>query len=413
MELERRDDDQWHLAIANCGCGGAPRESIETEPDDVFTHEDDELYLRGPTEENPRWCDVCRTTVIDRYAQASDAIEHWKLTTTYHDIDWNDYDGAIDWCGWCQSDVTTLVHDHRTDTIICEVCAALYNSSATDIAASARITDHVQLADEVEPIVVIDTGANQRSAAQIDRRPYISLKLKRKYVTVTVTLTHVNYQFTDEAISRLQDIFGTYESRAFQQSDNKGGVEFEISDPQSWRECRPRQQIVVDGLFEDHAREFIEEIIPLVRQTTNWMYDPADVSAQATRQTIRERGRPGPAPVPRENATELNLQDDGLARHAPLSDKSITDSQIRRYVSDQAYRHGEALVDAGRIRANPTGGHKGDADGYEVRSGIGFELWFENGEIVDHECCCGSSLDPCEHIAGTLIALPQVAACYV
>lgn len=413
MELERRDDDRWHLVIANCGCDEATRESIENEPDDVFTREDGELHLHSPTEDSPTWCEVCRATVTDRYAQASDAIEHWKLTTTYRDIEWNDYNGTIDWCGWCQNDVATLVHDRRTDTIVCEVCAALYNSSATDVADSARITDHVQLADEVDPIVVIDTGSSQQLAARIDRRPYISLEPKRKYVTVTVSLTHVDYQFTEEAVARLQDIFETYEARAFQQSDNKGGVEFEVSDHRSRRERRPRQRIVVSGLFENDAREFIEEIIPLVRQTTHWTYDPSDVSALATQRTIRKHGQPGPAPVPRENAPELTIEDDGLARHAPLSDKSITDSQIRRYVSDQAYRHGEALVDAGRIRANHSGGHKGDADGYEVRSGIGFELWFENGEIVDHECFCESSLDPCEHIAGTLIALPQVAACYV
>lgn len=97
----------------------------------------------------------------------------------------------------------------------------------------------------------------------------------------------------------------------------------------------------------------------------------------------------------------------------PSTDKSITDDQIRAYVSEQAYRHGEALVDAGRIRVNYPGELKGDADGYDPRSGTGFVLWFEAGEIVDHECSCESSLDPCEHIAGTLIALPHVAACYV
>lgn len=413
MELERRDDDQWHLVMANCGSGEATHETIKIESDDGFTREDDELHLCIPAEEDPTWCKVCQATIADRYAQAGDAIEHWKVATTYRDIEWSDYDGAIDDCGWCQSDVDTLVHDQHIITIVCEVCAALYNSSATDPGDDIRITDYVHLVDEVEPIVVVDNGSGQQSAARIDRRPYISLEPKRKYVTVTVTLTYVGYQFTETAITHLRDIFETYEGHALQQSDNKGGVEFEVNSHQSWRERRPRQGIVVSGLFEADAREFIDEILPLVRTTTNWTYDPSDVSAQATQRAIRKRGQPGPAPVPREDAPAVTVQSDKLARHVPLTDKSITDGQIRSYVSDQAYRHGEALMDAGRIRVNHANGQQGDADGYDVQSGVGFDLWFENGEIVNHECFCESSLDPCEHIAGALLMLPHVAACYV
>ena len=413
MEFERRDDDQWHLVVANCGSGGATHETIKIEPDDGFRREGDELHLCIPAEEDPTWCEVCQATIADRYAQAGDAIEHWKVATTYRDIEWSDYDGAIDDCGWCQNDVDTLVHDQYTITIVCKVCAALYNSSATDPGDAIMITDYVHLADEVEPIVVVDNGSSQQSAARIDRRPYISLEPKRKYVTVTVTLTYVGYQFTEAAITHLRDIFETYEGRAFQQSDNKGGVEFDVNGHQSWRERRPRQEIVVSGLFEADAREFIGEILPLVRTTTNWTYDPSDVSAQATRRAIREQGRPGPAPVPREGAPAVTVQSDKLARHVPLTDKSITDTQIRSYVSDQAYRHGEALKDAGRIRVNHANGQQGDADGYDVQSSVGFDLWFENGEIVNHECFCESSLDPCEHIAGALLMLPHVAACYV
>lgn len=413
MEFERRDDDQWHLSMADCGHGGDARKAIEKEPDDGFTREDDEVHLCIPAVDDPTWCDACQATVADRYTQASDAIEHWKVTTMHRDIEWSEYDGAIDDCGWCRKMVDTLVHDRRTDAIVCEICAALYNSSATDVDDSVTITDHVQLADEVEPIVVVDNGSSQQLAARIDRRPYISLEPKRKYVTVSVTLAYVDYQFTEEAIGRLRDIFETYEARVFQQSDNKGGVEFEITGHRLRRERRPRQQIEVSGLFEDDAREFIEEVIPLIRKTTNWTYDPSDVSAQATQRAIRERGRPGPAPVPRDGAPAVTVQDDGPARHVPLTDKSITDTQIRSYVSDQAYRHGDALVDAGRIRVNHSGGHKGDADGYDAQSNVGFDLWFEDGKIVDHECFCESSLDPCEHIAGALIALPHVAACYV
>ena len=413
MELERRDDDQWHLVMAHCGSGGAVRETIETKPDDGFTRENDELHLCSPTIDDPIWCGACQATVTDRYAQASDAIEHWKVTTTYRDIEWSEYEGAINDCGWCQSDVDTLVHDRRTDTIVCEICAALYNSSATDVDDSVTITDHVQLADEVEPIVVVDNGSSQRLAAQIDRRPYISLEPKRKYVTVSVTIAYVDFQFTVEVIDHLRDIFETYEARAFQQPNNKGGVEFEVNGHRLQRERRPRQQIEVSGLFEADAREFIEEAIPPVRRTTNWTYDPSEISAQATQRAIRERGRPGPAPVPRDGAPEVTVQDDDLARHVPLTDKSITDTQIQSYVSDQAYRHGDALVDAGRLRVRHNGGHKGDADGYGVQSNVGFDLWFENGEIIGHECSCESSLEPCEHIAGALIALPTVATCYV
>lgn len=413
MQLERRDDGQWHLVAADCGLGEAAQTTLETTPDDGFTHEDGEIHLRVPGVDEPTWCDACRTTVSDRYAQASDAIEHWKVATTRRNVEWTDYDGAFDRCGWCQSDVATLVHDRDTGTIVCEVCAALYNSAATDVDAAGAVTDYLQLADEVEPIVVLDGGSIQRSAARIDRRPYISLESKRKYVTVTITLVPVEYQFTEEAIARLRQVFETYEGRAFQQSDNKGGVDFEVGRARSRRRRRPRQRIVVDGLFEADAREFIEEVIPLVQTTANWMYDPEAVPAQATRRAIRDRGRPGPAPVPREGAPDVVVQDDGLARHASLTDKSITDAQIRAYVSDQAYRHGEALVDAGRIRTNHADGHKGDADGYDVQSNVGFDLWFENGEIVDHECVCDSSLDPCEHIAGALIMLPRVAACYI
>lgn len=414
MELERRDDDRWHLVMANCGSGGATHETIKIEPDDGFTRKGDKLHLRIPSSEDLTWCEACQATIADRYAQASDAIDHWKVATTYRKIEWSDYDGAIDGCGWCQNDVETLVHDQHMSTIVCEVCAALYNSSATDPGDAIMITDYVHLADEVEPIVVVDNGSGQQSAARIDRRPYISLKPKRKYVTVTVTLTYVGYQFTEAAITHLREIFETYEGRAFQQSDNKGGVEFEVNRHQSRRESRPRQEIVINGLFEADAREFIDEILPLVRTTTtNWTYDPSDVSAQVTRRAIRKRGRPGPAPVPREGAPAVTVQSDKLARHVPLTDKSVTDAQIRSYVSDQAYRHGEALMDAGRIRVNHANDQQGDADGYDVQSSVGFDLWFESGEIVNHECFCESSLDPCEHIAGALLMLPHVAACYV
>lgn len=413
MELERRDDDQWHLVMARCGTGGTAHETIEAKPDDGFTHEDDGVRLCHPTMDDPTWCDACQAAVTDRYTQASDAIEHWKVTTTHRDIEWSDYEGAIDDCRWCRSDVDTLVHDRHTDTIVCKICATLYASSATAVDDSVTVTDHVQLADEVEPIVVIDDGSSQQLAARIDRRPYISLKPKRKYVTVLVTIADTDYQFTKAAIDRLRGVFETYEARASQQSDNKGGVEFEVNGQRLHRERRPRQQIEVSGLFEADAREFIEEVIPLVRRTTNWTYDPSEISARATQRAIRERGRPGPAPVPRDGAPEVTVQDDDLARHAPLTDKSITDSQIRSFVSDQAYRHGDALVDAGRLRVHHGGGHKGDADGYDAQSNAGFDLWFENGAITGHDCSCESTLDPCEHIAGALIALPPVAVCFV
>ena len=59
MELERRDDDQWHLVIAHCGAGGAARETIEVKPDDGFTREDDDLHLCRSAIDDPTWCDTC------------------------------------------------------------------------------------------------------------------------------------------------------------------------------------------------------------------------------------------------------------------------------------------------------------------------------------------------------------------
>ena len=50
---------------------------------------------------------------------------------------------------------------------------------------------------------------------------------------------------------------------------------------------------------------------------------------------------------------------------------------------------------------------------YNAQSNVGFNLRFENGEITGHDCSCERTLDPCEHIAGALIALPSVATCYV
>lgn len=413
MEFEYRDDDHWHLGIARCECGETVHDRLSVNPDDGFVRDGDDLRLRVPKADEQPVCDTCQEIVADRYAQSRTPIEHWKLATPYRNIEWSEFDGTIDRCLWCRSEVDTFVHETRTDTVVCELCAVLYNSTTTDADDSVALTDYVELAEEVEPIVVIDNGANQQSAAKIDRRPYISLKRKQKYVTVTIRLQYVDYQFSDEAISHLQEIFQTYEDRAHSQADNKGGVEFAVRESSSFQNRRARQEIEVDGLFEADAREFIEEVIPIVSTTSNWAYDPSDVSAQAIRQTVWARGRPGPAPVPREGAPAVVVQDDGLARHAPLSDKSITDSQIRAYVSDQAYRHGEALFDAGRIRTNYSDPHEGDADGYDVESGVGFTLWFEDGEIVDHECYCESSLDPCEHIAGALLTLPYVAACYV
>lgn len=413
MKLERRDDDRWHVAATKCGQGDTVHDSVEVDPDDGFAREDGELVLRHPEANGQQWCADCQDIVADRYAQASDAIEHWKVTTPYRDVEWSEYGGGLDRCSWCRSEVDVIVTDGRTDTLVCVVCAALYNSSATDAGDAVTLTDCVRLADAVEPVVVFDGDANQRSAAKIDRRPYVSIDAKRKYVAVTITLKPTHYQFSEDALASLREVFETYEARAARQPDNKGGVEFDVAASTSGRDRRPRQRITVDGLFEDDARAFVEDALPVVRETANWTYDPSTVSDQATRRAIWDHGRPGPAPVPREGAPAVTVQDDGLARHVSLADKSITDAQIRSYVSDQAYRHGEALVDAGRLRVDHTDGHNGDADGYDVQSGIGFDLWFENGEIVDHECFCDSSLDPCEHVAGGLIALPYVAACYV
>ena len=410
MEFEYRDDDYWHLVRARCDCGDTVHDQLSVDPDEGFARDGDKLRLHVPRADDQPVCETCQEIVAVRYTKASTPIEHWKLATTYRNIEWGEYDGSIDSCGWCRSEVDTLVHDTGTDTLVCEICAVLYNSTATDVDDSVALTDYVELTEVVDPIVVIDNGANQQSAAKIDRRPYISLKTKQKYVTVSIKLQYVDYQFSEEAISLLRDVFQTYEDRARSQSDNKGGVEFEVRESSSFQNRRPRQEIAVDGLFEADARDFIEEVIPIVSTTSNWTYDPADVSRQAMRQAIWARGRPGPAPVPREDAPDVVVQEDGLARHAPLSDKSITDAQIRAYVSDQAYRHGEALFDAGRIRTNHGDPQEGDVDGYDAESGVGFTLWFEDGEIVDHECYCESSLDPCEHIAGALLALPYVAS---
>lgn len=412
MEFERRSDDKWHLAAVNCGNGDTVHETMDVDPDDGFVSIDGTVRLHLPAVDGPTWCADCRGALTERYSQSKTPIHHWKVATTFRDLEWSDYEGAIDRCGWCEHDVETLVHETETDTLVCELCAVLYNSVATDPDDTVTITDFVALADEVEPVVVLDSAGDQQAGAKIDRRPYVSLKAKQKYVTVTITLEYTDYQFTEDAIERLREVFETYEDRASRQSDNKGGVDFDVPERRPFGRERPRQQIVVDGLFETDAREFIEDILPVVRDTSHWTYDPSTVDQGTMKQILWERGRPGPAPVPREGAPEIVVQDDGITRHVPLADKSITPEQIRAYVSEQAYRHGEALVDAGRIRVNYPGEPRGDADGYDARSGDGFVLWFEDGEIVDHECFCGSSLDPCEHVAGALLTLPRVAACY-
>ena len=231
--------------------------------------------------------------------------------------------------------MATIVQDLETDTLVCDLCAALYNSSATDPDDTTTIIDFVELADKVEPVVILDGEANQQTAAQIDRRPYISLESKRKYVTVTITLEYTDYQFTEDAIERLRTVFEMYEERAARQSTNMGGVEFDVPKRRPLGDQRPHQRIVVDGLFETDAREFIRDVLPLIRDTSHWTYDPSTVDTHAVTRAIWKRGRPGPAPVPREDAPEVVVQDDGITRHVPLSDKSITDEQIRAYVSDQ------------------------------------------------------------------------------
>lgn len=267
-------------------------------------------------------------------------------------------------------------------------------------------TDSNRAADEVEPVVVIDDGTHQKSAARIDRRPYIFLDRKQKYVVVKATLSTVDYRFTDEAIESFRTLNRTYHERARRQSDNKGGVDFTVTSGFTGR-ARPQERVEFDGLFETDAKDLIAELIPLVSDTANWTRDDeSDWSSTP-------RGAEDDTAIPRDGAPDVERQDDGLARHAPLDDKSISHGQITAYVSTQAYRHGEALVDAGRIRPNPHGDHQCDADGYDVKTNVGFELEFENGEIVDHECWCDSTLDPCEHIAGLLLALPRVAECYV
>lgn len=373
MQLERREDEHWHLAEANCEFGGRTLDTIAVIPASgfIYTNGNVQPIVPEENEADPVWCDTCCDVVADRYSQASDAIERWKHATSYRDIEWTPYDGDIELCTWCHSEVANLLHSPTMDAVVCEVCAALYNAPISDGEVPAEPDDEPPHADDVEPIVVIDDDANQKLAAQIDRRPYITLKSKRKYVTVTVTLGPVDYQFTDRAIAHLQQLFANYETRAMRQSDNKGGVEFEVDRNRYRRDSRPRQQIVVDGLFKDDARAFIEEVIPIVRDTTNWARDFEDASDSADQLAKLRGGQPGPATVPREGAPDLVVQEDGLARHAPLADKSISDPQIRAYVFDQAYRHGEALVDAGRIRTNHVDGHHGDTDGYEVQSNVG------------------------------------------
>lgn len=216
----------------------------------------------------------------------------------------------------------------------------------------------------------------------------------------------IEYGFTDEAIESFKTLNRNYHERARRQPDNKGGVDFTVTKGFTGR-SRPQERVEFDGLFEADARDLIAELIDPVSETANWTRED-ERGGPMTRM-----GHAGDRPIPREGAPAVERQDDGLARHAPLEGKSISRSQIRGYVSPQAYRHGEALVDAGRIRPNPHGDQDRDADGYDVKTNVGVGLQFEKGEIIDHDCSCDSTLDPCEHVAGLLLALPRVAACFV
>jgi hypothetical protein len=267
-------------------------------------------------------------------------------------------------------------------------------------------TDGKQVADEVVPVVDLGGGTHQKSAARIDRRPHIFLDHKQKYVVVKATLSTVDYRFTDDAVKSFRTLNRKYHERARNQPDNKGGVDLTMTSGFSGR-TRSHQRVEFDGLFETDAHDLIEELIPLVSDPTNWTRDDESVNSRMLTGIGDERA------IPRPGAPDLERQDDGLARHVPLADKSISYGQITAYVSTQAYRHGEALVDGGRIRPNQHGDHGCDADGYDVKTNVGFELEFENGEIIDHDCWCDSTLNPCEHIAGLLLALPDVAECYV
>lgn len=268
------------------------------------------------------------------------------------------------------------------------------------------LTEDKGLANTVEPVVVIDEGTHQKAAARIDRRPYIWLDRKQKYVVVKATIETVDFGFTDEAIESFRTLNGNYHERARRQSDNKGGADFTVTTGFTGR-SRPQERVEFDGLFEADARDLITELIDQVRETANWTREDERGGPMTRMGPERDRT------IPREGAPAVERQDDGLARHAPLDEKSISRSQIRAYVSPQAYRHGEALVDAGRIRPNPHGDQRCDADGYDVKTNVGVGLRFENGDIIDHECTCDSTLDPCEHVAGLLLALPRVAACFV
>ena len=103
-----------------------------------------------------------------------------------------------------------------------------------------------------------------------------------------------------------------------------------------------------------------------IRDTSHSNHYMSTVDTHAVTRAIWKRGRPGPAPVPREDAPEVVVQDDGITRHVPLSDKLITDEQIRAYVSDQLpTRRGTRR--RGVVSASTTPVNKATPDGYDAR----------------------------------------------
>ena len=165
-------------------------------------------------------------------------------------------------CAWCEREVETIVHDLETGTLVCDPvppCTTVPrlirryhdNNRLRGTRRRSRTGRHPQRRSQPT-----DSRTNRSSSVHFPES-------KRKYVTVTITLEYTDYQFTEDAIERLRTVFEMYEERAARQSTNMGSVEFDVPKRGRWNQ-RPHQRIVVDGLFEADAREFIRDVLPII-----------------------------------------------------------------------------------------------------------------------------------------------------
>lgn len=254
----------------------------------------------------------------------------------------------------------------------------------------------------IAPIITANSNTEQKTAAQIDRRPLITINERRKYANITLSAEPTGYQLTHSAVRELESIVESARQYANQDlGTQRETITAEIAPGESASRNHPLQRITVRDIVIEAGYKIMQEWEELFKQDALLARHSTSFQDSADNPPVPRQKAPDPAPASSKEAP---------VKHAPLADKQPDMEAASKYTSKNAIRVARHFDHKFTTTVCPD---ENTIRGSDTITQHSVTVSFSDGEPVNHECQCESSLTPCEHVAALLKQIPETSAVYV